>query len=398
MAVIFETDELSTDAIRAAIRLDSIRVTEDRDFHDAVAKDRHSLVVIGPSINMARAGELSEFYRVNRPALGIVVVREFIDQKDLRIAVNSGVRAVVASNDLAELQRAVSKSLLLTDEILNSLHTSDSSRLATTISFFGTKGGVGKTMLAVNTALALSQIGTNTVCIVDLDLDAGDVGLFLSQVDTKTLSILSKGQGALDQNIAENLAVPVSKKLDAVLSPSNPLEAEKISPERAMELVMLLRKMYDFVVIDTKGAFTELNLNVLRVSDHVYTVIAPDLTAVKDAKVTLKLLEGLGFARSKRKVILNMSRRRTGLKAREIETILSEEITFRIPAHNDALIALNTGWALLEYQPNNPISKVVKDFAKSLSDGRGLAEIGPPTDVQAPTIVEAAPIGPAEQA
>lgn len=159
-----------------------------------------------------------------------------------------------------------------------------------------------------------------------------------------------------------------------------------------MELVMLLRKMYDFVVIDTKGAFSELNLNALRVSDHVYTVIAPDLTAVKNAKVTLKLLEGLGFARSKRKVILNMSRRRTGLKAREIETILSEEITFRIPAHNDALIALNTGWALLEYQPNNPISKVVRDFAKSLSDGRELTETEPSK------IVEAAEIGPMEQA
>lgn len=388
MAVIFETDELRTDEILAAVRLESTKITLDRDIHDAISKDRHSLVVIGPSIPMRRVAELSDYYRIARPALGIIVVRSYIEPKDLKLALDSGVRSVVSRNNVTELQKAVSRSLRLTDEILNSLHAGADSRLATTLCFFGLKGGVGKTTLAVNTALALSQIGSTRVCVVDLNFDSGDVGVFLSQSDGKNLSALSRGDGELDANIVEQLAYPISKKLDAFLSPSNPVEAETIDPNRVMELISLLRRPYDFVILDTSGSFSELNLQVLKSVDHVYTVLTPELPAIKDAKISLRMLEGLGIARSRREVILNKSRRRTGLKTSEIERLLDEEINLIVPSSEEALVALNSGWVLLDYRPGNPISKAIRKFAAQLLEGRiPGGEVALP-DTQSPTVLE----------
>lgn len=391
MAVIYEPNELYVDEIRVGIRRDTTVVSNDVEIHEAIEKDRDSLAIIGPSVSMKQAAELASYFRVARPALGIIVIREFLDSDDLKIAIESGVRDVVPLGDLTELQRVISKSLRLTDEILSTLQLSESKRLATVVLFFGSKGGVGKTTIAVNTALALSQIGANKVCLLDLDLETGDVGIFLNATASNNLGNLSRGEQLLDPDSVKNLIVTVSKKLDVVLSPSDPIEADKIRTDRIKELIFEIRKNYDFVLVDTKASFTALNLSVMKMSDQIFTVIAPDLTAIKNAKITLKIFEELGLPRSKRKVILNMSRLHTGLKGSEIERMLSEEITFKIPAHKDATFALNTGWTLMDYRPNNPISKVLRTFAQTISESRTHVEVE--SVLLAPSLSEAGEIG-----
>ena len=366
MAIIYETEDLHVDEIKTAVDLDFATVDKEVDLHDVMLNDKDGLIIVGPTIPMERAARVAEYYRVLKPEVGVVIARDFVDDTDLKIALTAGARSVVAIKNIIELQQAASNSLALTDEMSLRLGSGKGPKIGRVIAFFGTKGGVGKTMLATNLALALADLDTQNVCIVDLNLGSGDVAVFLNQAEPKNLGLIANTNGRLDEKVIRGLAVRASDQLDAFLSPSHPVIAEKISVERTLELVRELRKNYDFVIIDTSGIFNQLNLSVLRISDDVFTVITPDLPAVKDAVITLDLLEEFGFPRSKRQIILNMNRAGTGLTSKEIEKTLGQKIDYEFPDHPQATRAVNSGWSLIRFQPANPISRRVRRFAQEL--------------------------------
>ena len=156
----------------------------------------HTLVVIGADIPLEAACQLAEGARVQRPELGVILLRHRLEVTALAQALRSGVREVVQADDLPALADAVRRSSALTMALAGQ-HPSAAGREGKIVTVFSAKGGVGKTTMSTNVAAYLASTGARTV-LVDLDLMFGDVAISLQLQPQNSLRDLVAMSGHLD--------------------------------------------------------------------------------------------------------------------------------------------------------------------------------------------------------
>ena len=177
-------------------------------------------VVIGPSITTDDAATLAQWARVNRPDLGVILLRNAVDANALSVALRSGMREVVQSKDLAGITTAVQRARSVAsaigqtrqDEVHAAAEQAKASLIAEAeaeraaaeapqgklFTVFSTKGGVGKSLVATNTAVAIAQSGRR-VCLVDLDINSGDVAIMLQLSPHRNVNDLVSFGGGVDE-------------------------------------------------------------------------------------------------------------------------------------------------------------------------------------------------------
>src|SRR4051794_21870245 len=119
-----------------------------------------------------------------------------------------------------------------------------------TVTLFSPKGGVGTTFLAVNIAVALAERGLRRVCIVDLDLEFGDVGIVSGVAPNRDISD-AVGASLDEDETVDAVLTNLSPGVDCVLAPIDPATADNVSTELVVALLARLRERYDFIVVDT---------------------------------------------------------------------------------------------------------------------------------------------------
>src|SRR5690349_19491269 len=198
MTVILETDAAQRALLQAMLH-GSAGVGSVQDLSTNIQDNPHEFaVVIGPSITTEDATSFAQWARVNRPDLGVILLRDTVDAGTLSLALRSGMREVVQSKDLAGITTAVQRARSVASAIGQTMmgevqaaaeeakarlvaeaeaqRAADEAPQGKLFTVFSTKGGVGKSLVAVNTAVALSQRG-HRVCLVDLDVNSGDVAI-----------------------------------------------------------------------------------------------------------------------------------------------------------------------------------------------------------------------------
>lgn len=132
-------------------------------------------------------------------------------------------------------------------------------RNAKTIAFFSSKGGVGKSVLAVNTAIVLSKESDKKVLLMDMDLQFGDISMMVNKYNEKTiLDAVEDGQIDSYENIKPYL-YKYNDNLDIFFAPQKPEAAEYITKEAIEKIMKDVRKEYDVIVVDTGINFNEIS-------------------------------------------------------------------------------------------------------------------------------------------
>lgn len=231
------------------------------------------------------------------------------------------------------------------------------------VTVFAAKGGCGKTTMATNLAVALSS--SARVCLVDLDLDFGDVAISLRLTPSKSLvDVANLQHGAIDDDaIVEGLVTPYSPQLDCVLAPAEPGDSEKVSTALVHQLLVVLRQGYDYVVIDTPSHFSEQVLAALDGTDHFILVTTPEITSLKNLRLTLDMFDLLGYARERRAIVFNRSDDLNGLTAADIEATVKAPIAAHVPASRDVPASINKGVPLAQSQPKHSVSVAIQQLA-----------------------------------
>jgi Flp pilus assembly CpaE family ATPase len=325
-----------------------------------------TLVVIGPQAGTDEALGFASALRMVRPAVGVILVRERTDVALLSQALQSGVREVVQAGDHAALAAACRRSRDVSWRILAATTTEQGARTADgkVITVFTNKGGVGKTMLAVNLGVALAQKGTNQVCVVDLDLPSGDVAISLLLDPARTIADAVSMTGHIDKTGAASLLTRYRPGLETLLAPVTPGDAEKIPPSLVGELLAVLRTMFDYVVVDTPPQLNEHVLTALDASAHHVLVTNPDVPSLKNLRVVLDVLDMLSYPADIRSIILNRAEPKLRLSEEDVERVIRTPVTVRIPADRGVTIAINKGTPITIAKPRHPASKAIIGFAR----------------------------------
>jgi len=333
------------------------------------------LVVCGPSVPLSEAVAFAGRYRLARPALGVVLLRQHLDLTVLAEGLRAGVREVADLNDPTAILAACARSLDLSRQLQGAgapaggpprMHppSAEPEHDAKVITVFAAKGGCGKTVLATNLAVALAAGGARRVCLVDLDLAFGDVAIMLQLTPDKTIADLIHAGDRIDETGLRTTFTPYVPGVDTLLAPVQPEIAESVTRELVGELIYLARGMYDYVIVDTPPAFNETVLAALDASHGYVLVATPELPALKNLRVTLDMFDLLDYRRENRIVVLNRADAKVGLSGADIERVVRAPIAALVPSSRDVPVSVNRGVPIVLDNPGHPVSTAIRELAK----------------------------------
>jgi pilus assembly protein CpaE len=324
-------------------------------------------IVIGPTVDLEAAAALADTLRVTRPAVSVILIRRRVDTSVLAEALRSGMREVVDERDLTGLGAAVRRAFEVWQALSGvSSNQADSSR-GQLMTVFSPKGGVGKTTLAVNLAVALSDGGARKVCLVDLDLAFGDVAITLQLFPVRTIADAVHLESGLDFPVLEPLLTEYRDQLSALVAPVQPDAKDTISPALVGRILDLLKGHFDNVVVDTAPAFDEYVLQAVDETDEMVLVTTLDVPTLKNVKVAVETLDLLNFPKAKRHLVLNRADDKVGLTQDKVESTLGMSVAAAIPTSNQVAHATNSGEPIVLAQPKHQVSQAIKKLAVGIA-------------------------------
>jgi pilus assembly protein CpaE len=339
------------------------------------------VLVLGPSQATAEALErVGELLRATRGA-GAILVVEHPSAKLMSLALRSGVNDALELADVGpQLARTIGDVAFRLNEELAAppiRHEPGSSgrRRAFVTSVFSPKGGVGKSVVAVNLAAALARSSGEPVVVLDLDLQFGDVAVMLRLQPLHTFTDAISAGDLLDETLLRSFLARHEKSGVYVLSaPTSPSESDHVDAAAMLRVLDLLRDMFGHVVIDTPPHLSEVVLQAVAESDLVSFIVAMDVPSVKNARLGLQAFSLLQLPLAKVVLLLNRAGSKVHLAPHDIERVLEMKVDLSLPSDVAVTQSINQGVPVLLEYPRAPFSGqmlLLADLVLSRADQAG---------------------------
>jgi pilus assembly protein CpaE len=233
--------------------------------------------------------------------------------------------------------------------------------------FYGGKGGVGTSVLAVNLACAFARETGARVALVDLDLQFGDLGVLLNLPQTQSISDLVDAIDTIDQDFVADVMSTGPAGIRVLPAATSPELADLVTPEHVEKILGLLRTMFDFVVVDTSSHLGDVTLAALDTASSVILVTAPSITSVKSAKLALRLMESISIPTAAITLVLNRCEAHSEFNRESIESHLKFPITIQVPHDPRTIVnSINRGNPFVVSSPEVEASQSVRQLAAHL--------------------------------
>jgi pilus assembly protein CpaE len=196
---------------------------------------------------------------------------------------------------------------------------------------FSGKGGVGTSVIATNLAAALAVERDARVAIIDLDLQFGDIRVMLNVDFPSSIEVLAQQGDQVDAEFLEDVTAYGPDDLRILLAPSSPELADLVTTGNLRSILREMAKLYDYVIVDTSSHLDERTLEAIELADQLLVITAATVPAVKDARVTLKLMSTLGISKEKVSVVLNQLRPKVPFPKVDVEETLRFRVISQLP-------------------------------------------------------------------
>jgi pilus assembly protein CpaE len=238
------------------------------------------------------------------------------------------------------------------------------------VAVFASKGGVGRTTLAANLAVAAATDLRQSVALVDANFQFGDVGLLLNLHPTSSATIADVlaelAEGHVDA--VDPALIAHSSGVKVLLPPPSPEMAELVTADHMRRILARLRQRHELVVVDCFSQLHDPTLTILDAADIVLTVLTLDLTSIKNTRIFLGVAERLGYSEDKIKVVLNKADSAHGITLADVEKSIGRKVDFTIGSDARTVThALNNGQPFTTGNTGSQISRDVFAIARAVA-------------------------------
>ncbi|PWT80272.1 MAG: hypothetical protein C5B44_05560 [Acidobacteria bacterium] len=232
------------------------------------------------------------------------------------------------------------------------------------VAVFSSKGGCGTSFIATNFA-AVTGVKT---ALVDLNLQAGDLPLFLGIDPKYSIADMAENRERLDEALITSFVTPHSSKLGLLAAPKSADSADEIEPEHVFEILQRLRECYDYVVLDPQHTFDAITLAALDQSDQIILVLTLDIPAIRSTQRALEIFDRLGYPRKKIRIVVNRWSKQIDLDLHQVEKFLGEPVVSFVPSdYQTAVTSINLGNPLVMSEPHSKIALEIKRIAQTIT-------------------------------
>lgn len=222
-------------------------------------------------------------------------------------------------------------------------------------------GGCGKTFFATNLAYFLHHNTGKRVCIVDLDLQFGEVSTALRLRPRFTifdaLQRDESDEGADLPAHIEDYLVTHETGVQVLPAPKDPSDADRIHPPDVTKIIETLRSTCDYLIVDTPAALTEIVLAAFDLSNDLYVMATLDLPSVRNMSVFLNTLEKLKIPADNVRLILNKAEKDVGIDIDQVTRLFPQGFSAVLPYAREVSKSVNVGTPILAFSPNAEVSR-----------------------------------------
>jgi pilus assembly protein CpaE len=344
------------------------------EFVTATGATKPVVVVVGPSHEEDELFESVERLLSSRPACGVVMVVFQLTADLLRRALRSGVADVVevtADDDelFGAIDRATGRLRVAAVEIAPISVPSEppATMLGRVSTVFSTKGGTGKSVIAINLAAALALSTVQPVVLVDADLQFGDVALMLGLPPVHTILDAVQAGDRIDADLLSSIMLRhEASGLFVLAAPTEPGSAEQIGGRDLTRIISVLREGCAHIIIDTSANFGEVTLAALKEADDILVLASMDVMSLRSARVGLQTMRLLGIPFSRVKFVLNRANTRVGLTEADAGRALEMKVDVALPSELAVAESVNRGVPVYISSPRSNFTRGIRDLATSL--------------------------------
>ena len=236
------------------------------------------------------------------------------------------------------------------------------------IAVFSPKGGAGRTTIATNLAVAIHRETGARVCLVDANLQFGDVGVLLN-LNPKNQSIIDAVErGEPDGDVVDSVVIDHSTGIRVLLAPPAPEGADLVTPPYLRKILEHLRATHDYVIVDLPAGLTDHSLGVMDLADTIVVLTALEITTIKNVRLFLEVADQLEYNRSKIRLVVNRADTAQGIRIADVEASIRRPIDATIVSDGRlSVLAVNRGVPFVVSHPESVLTRDVISLAKLLA-------------------------------
>lgn len=362
--------------VRALIRgvfegMNGLEMLTDTDSlvygYELIRQNRPKLVFLDLRSDPAKALEMAHRVSAYFKEVFIVVSGNAMTLETMKACMEAGIRDFLqrpfTAADVRTLLDKHRMSLLVNQE--------EGDRTGRIVTVFSNKGGLGKTTIAVNLAMALSETIGSPVALVDLNLQLGDITTFLDVEPKQTIVDIARNIGRVDAAYLEGSLAQYSCKNSKVYVLADPLhveDAEEVTADQINAVLTVLRSSFEYVVIDTTTSFDTKTLAALDMADQILLVSMVNLPSIRSSQRLLNLFQRLGYDEQKIKLVVNRYMPGEEITVEDVEETLEHPVFWKIPnSYNVVMTAINRGIPITMVENGKSLEKNFLELSQKIS-------------------------------
>jgi pilus assembly protein CpaE len=245
------------------------------------------------------------------------------------------------------------------------------------VAVFSPKGGVGRTTVAVNLAVAAATELGKSVVIMDASFQFGDVGVLLNlNPKNKSIADLIPELETGEPDSLETFLITHTAGIQVLLAPPSPETAEMITASGVKKILEALRRTHDLVVVDCTSFFNDTTLAVLDAADVILTMLSLEITSIKNMRLFLEVAEQLGYEAGKVRLVLNRADSALGIRVADVEHSIGRKVDETIVSDGRSVVyALNRGVPFFLSNREAQVSQDILRLAQSVVGERSTTTV-----------------------